>query len=94
MKTAAVNPVHELLELRIREMRFLLDQLEPADRLNFLNQLMIRLMPSRKQPVMVNQKLEHSKAVHALTEQQRAIIAKMTSDTEKLKNSREEDDAC
>ncbi|CAN5476967.1 hypothetical protein BH11BAC2_BH11BAC2_06000 [soil metagenome] len=92
------NPAAEVLtqlDTHIRAIKSLLNELEPSERLRFLNEMIIRVMPSREsKPASASEKI-HSRirSNNNLSEIEKALISKITKNTEELYRTMQ-DDGC
>ena len=86
MKTQSEIQVKHDLDQCIAQMKNLLKQLEPAQRLTFVNELMIQLMPSRKKTSSSSDKLNArmNTSDQGLSKTQMQLIKKVSDDTDRL----------
>lgn len=86
MKTQSEIQVKHDLDLCVAQMKNLLKQLEPAERLTFVNELMIRLMPSRKKATASSEKINArmNTSSQGLSKAQMHLIKKVSDDTDRL----------
>lgn len=86
MKTQSEIQVKHDLDQCIAQMKNLLKQLEPAQRLTFVNELMIQLMPSRKKTSSSSDKLNArmNTSDQGLSKTQMQLIKKVSNDTDRL----------
>lgn len=86
MKTEAeVQTINDLNQC-VSHLKSLLKQLEPGQRLIFINELMVRLMPSRNKSSSSNDKVNArmNKSEAGLTNVQMQLIKKVSDDTDRL----------
>ena len=87
------NPILFELDQHLRSIKILLNQLEPAQRLLYVNELMVRLLPSRSNIESSQERLMQShKNPTTLSNQERKIIEKLARSTENLFRSQQEED--
>ena len=86
MKTNSEIQVKQELDKCIAQMKNLLQQLEPAQRLTFVNELMVRLIPSRNKSTSSSDKINArmNKQDQGLTKTQMQLIKKASDDTDRL----------
>ncbi|MBL7924766.1 MAG: hypothetical protein JNL88_11255 [Bacteroidia bacterium] len=86
MKTGTTSAIKSELDQCVSKLKALLQQLEPADRLAFTNELMLRLMPDRKKANSASDKLsrKHKKPLAGLSNVQMQLIKKLSEDTDRL----------
>jgi len=86
MKTESEIQVIQNLNRCIVQMKVLLNQLEPAERLTFVNELMVRLMPSKKKSTAASDKVnaQVNTTSKGLTKSQMQLIRKVSDDTDRL----------
>jgi hypothetical protein len=88
MKTQSEIQVKHDLDQCVAQMKNLLKQLEPAQRLAFINELTIQLMPSRKKATSAEEKLNARLDTpdQGLSKVQMQLIKKVSDDTDRLFN--------
>ncbi|MFN0189681.1 MAG: hypothetical protein ACKVQV_13345 [Bacteroidia bacterium] len=86
MKTNSEVQIKQDLDRCITQMKNLLQQLEPAQRLTFVNELMVRLIPSRNKATSSSDKInaKMNKQDSGLTKTQMHLIKKASDDTDRL----------
>ncbi len=86
MKTQSEIQVKHELDQCVAQMKNLLKQLEPAQRLTFVNELMIRLMPSRNKASSSSEKLNArmNSTEQGLSKTQMQLIKKASEDIDRL----------
>lgn len=86
MKTNPSDAVKMQLEKCIAEMKSLINELEPSDRLLFVNELFVRLMPDRKSADSAREKLlrKHKNPLQGLSKAQMNLVKKISDDTDRL----------
>lgn len=86
MKTQSEIQVKHDLDQCVAQMKNLLKQLEPVERLHFVNELMMRLMPSRKKATASGEKInaKMNTAPQGLSQTQMQLIKKVSDDTDRL----------
>ena len=86
MKTNSEIQVKQELDKCIAQMKNLLQQLEPAQRLTFVNELMVHLIPSRNKSTSSSDKINArmNKQNQGLTKTQMQLIKKASDDTDRL----------
>lgn len=86
MKPKSEAEIKQQLESCVREMNALLMELDPADRLRFVNEIFVRLMPDRKKTSSAADKLEakHRKPLAGLTETQMQLVKRLSDATDEL----------
>lgn len=86
MKTNSEIQVKQELDQSIAQMKSLLQQLEPAQRLTFVNELMVRLIPSRNKSTSSSDKINArmNQQDQGLTKTQMQLIKKASDDTDRL----------
>lgn len=86
MKTNSEIQVKQELDQCIAQMKNLLQQLEPAQRLTFVNELMVRLIPSRNKSTSSSDKINArmNQQDQGLTKTQMQLIKKASDDTDRL----------
>ncbi len=88
-------PVYRELDKHISEIRTLINQLDPSERLRFVNEMMMRLLPNRNQNNGNAQEKLHKKHVNplnTLSEEEQALIKEMAKQTNNLYRAMNEDD--
>jgi hypothetical protein len=89
------SPVYRELDQHIRAMRTLINQLEPSERLTFINEMMMRLLPSRNnRPTSAQDKLNSKQAGsnRDLNKEELQIINRIGKNTDDLFRSMQDDD--
>jgi hypothetical protein len=87
--------VHKELDQQIAEIKKLLNQLEPAERLQYTNEMIVKLLTGRaEKPTSTREKIMEKTAVNNgdLTESQKMIIDKLTKQTDNLFRASKKDD--
>ncbi|MBK7965508.1 MAG: hypothetical protein IPK10_09595 [Bacteroidetes bacterium] len=86
MKTQSEIQVKHDLDQCVTQMKNLLKQMEPAQRLAFINELTIQLMPSRKKASSSSEKINArmNSSVQGLSKAQMQLIKKVSDDTDRL----------
>jgi len=91
------HPAHTLyqsLDTHVKSIRNLLNELEPAERLRYLNEMMVRLLTSKGQtPKSSKENLERKfvKSTTSLSTEEKILIEKLSKDTEELYRGLNED---
>jgi hypothetical protein len=86
MKTQSEIQVKHDLDQCVAQMKNLLKQMEPAQRLAFINELTIQLMPARKKTSSSSEKINAriNSANQGLSHAQMQLIKKVSDDTDRL----------
>jgi len=86
MKTQSEIQVKHDLDQCVAQMKNLLKQMEPAQRLAFINELTIQLMPSRKKTSSSSEKINAriNSSDQGLSYAQMQLIKKVSDDTDRL----------
>ncbi len=86
MKTRTETDVKRELEQCVRTISALLMELDPADRLQFVNQTFLRLMPERKQATAASEKINAGRKTSKgdLSEAQMKLIKTLSDKTDEL----------
>ena len=86
MKTRTEADVKKDLEQCVRTIKSLLVELDPAERLRFVNETFLRLMPDRKQPSSAAEKVNAGRksAKGDLSEAQMKLIKTLSDKTDEL----------
>jgi F0F1-type ATP synthase membrane subunit b/b' len=88
------HPVYQSLESHVKSIRTLLNELEPAERLRYLNEMMVRLLTSKgNAPKSTKENLERKfvKSSTTLSSEEKSLIEKLSKDTEELYRGLNED---
>jgi len=81
------NAVYQSLDTHVKSIRTLLHELEPAERLRYLNEMMVRLLTSKgSTPKSSKENLERKfvKSTTSLSAEEKSLIEKLSKDTEEL----------
>jgi hypothetical protein len=73
------HSVYQSLETHVKSIRTLLNELEPAERLRYLNEMMVRLLTSK------------GPTPKSLSAEEKSLIEKLSKDTEELYRGLNED---
>ncbi len=86
MKTVPCSGLDKAMNECVKQINAVMDQLEPADRLKFLNQLIMRIMPDRKKTTSVSEKINKRQRnpLQSLSKDQCKLIEKLSQDTKNL----------
>ncbi|MBK7887312.1 MAG: hypothetical protein IPJ86_08410 [Bacteroidetes bacterium] len=89
MKANSNDDLKKAMDACVLQINQIMQQLEPAARLTFMNQLIVRIMPERKKPKAANEKIgkQQRKPLQSLSPAQMKLIDKLASDTENLFNA-------
>ena len=88
------HSVYQALETHIKSIRTLLNELEPAERLRYLNEMMVRLLTSKgSTPKSSKENLERKfvKSSIPLSAEEKSLIEKLSKETEELYRGLNED---
>lgn len=96
MNTNPNNPASTVLDelnQHIRSIKSLLNQLEPSRRLEFVNEMMVKLIPSHLETDSAQDRLNRKYSTpNKLTAEENKLIEKLSKDTLNLYRSNHEDD--
>ncbi|MFN8154460.1 MAG: hypothetical protein U0Y08_09240 [Bacteroidia bacterium] len=86
MKTRTESDVKHDLEQAVRTIKSLLSELDPAERLRFVNETFLRLMPDRKQVSSAAEKIKSGRKTPKgdLTDAQMKLIKTLSDKTDDL----------
>lgn len=86
MKTRTESDVKRELEQCVRSISTLLMELDPAERLRFVNETFLRLMPDRKQAQAASEKINNGRKTPNgdLSEAQLKLIKSLSDKTDEL----------
>lgn len=86
MKTRTEADIKNELEQCVRTIKSLLAELDPAERLRFVNETFLRLMPDRKQPVSAAEKVNSGRKTPNgdLSDAQMKLIKSISDKTDEL----------
>jgi hypothetical protein len=88
------HSVYQSLETHVKSIRTLLNELEPAERLRYLNEMMVRLLTAKgPSPRSSKEMLERKfvKSTTCLSAEEKSLIEKLSKDTEELYRGLNED---
>lgn len=88
-------PVYQKLEMHIQQIKNLLNELEPTERLTFTNEIFVRLLPDRNQKTISAQDKIRARIIanksSVFTAEQERLIKKLTRATENLYRESQDD---
>lgn len=99
-KSNAAAPVYQELENHVRSIKSLLNELEPSERLRYMNELFVRLLPERNNTESAQEKIisrlrstnsSSQLTLNALSKEQQRLINKLTSATDRLHREMNDD---
>jgi|GEM_PF-1862182 hypothetical protein len=99
-KSNATAPVYTELENHVRSIKSLLNELEPSERLRYMNELFVRLLPERNNNESAQEKIisrlrstnaPSQLSLNALSKEQQRLINKLTSATDRLHREMNDD---
>ena len=99
-KSNAATPVYQELENHVRSIKSLLNELEPSERLRYMNELFVRLLPERNNVESAQEKIisrlrstnsSSQLTLNALSKEQQRLINKLTSATDRLHREMNDD---
>lgn len=100
-KSNAAAPVYQELENHVRSIKTLLNELEPSERLRYMNELFVRLLPERnnntesaQEKIISRLRSTNSSSqltLNALSKEQQRLINKLTSTTDRLHREMNDD---
>lgn len=88
MKKVTNNNIRDDIRVQVERLKALLSEVEPAERLMVLNEVMTALLPSRKSVSSVSDKLNRkmNQGEAALTKAQMHLIRGMSEATDRLRD--------
>lgn len=87
-------PVYQKLEKHIQQIKNLLNELEPSERLTFTNEIFVRLLDRNQKTISAQDKIKArmlSNKSSVLTAEQERLINKLTRATENLYRESQDD---
>lgn len=99
-KSNVVAPVYQELEAHVLSIKILLNELDPSERLCYINELFVRLLPDRKNTASAQDKIisrlrstnaNSQLSLVALSKEQQRLINKLTSNTDRLHREMNDD---
>lgn len=86
MKTGVDLELQKSMDDCIQKVSQIMNQLDPAARLVFMNELIVRIMPERKKPKAAAEKIskQQRKPLQSLSDTQLKLINKLADDTDRL----------
>jgi hypothetical protein len=99
-KSNAVAPVYQELASHVRSIKVLLNELEPSERLRYMNELFVSLLPERTTTESAQDKIisrlrstnaTSQLTLNALSKEQQRLINKLTSNTDRLHREMNDD---
>ncbi len=84
MKTEKDFDLKKQMNDCILHINTIMNQLEPSERLKFMNELILRIMPGRKKPSSAADKIEKKQQAAPLSQTQLKLIKNLSDATDRL----------